>query len=439
MNGDAFSRANALGPGSMLRSYRSAATAIGTGRAYADLVREQAPLDLAGIDAGLAITVAAHQNEIDGQAAEFCDTVVADFIRLASDVGNYVDLIASFGDAVTLRQLADERRWDGVREKLGAIADVAGENGVDGDTAVDHIATVRDEVRRSGKRLDAVLARAVGALDAEGKAAAAQIDTLTAKISDSIQRIVDGANETGDAVTTLGIGVLTMLTKDSKPPASPTDDETEDEDEEGADEAPASDESPAADADADADADDPADGDDDPADGDGDDDPTDGEDDPADEDEDDDEDVDDDAASTKNSSSGKVPDVSFVVSAIKAGEKGTQKFASAIATLNTSNDRLAVQYQRLAASDRLVAVAKATQAQKTLFATSVSDTATAIDTIRQEWASVQRSVASWSTKTSPEDAAALAALVPAAMKQWQAVASELEQIKRALTRARRAR
>jgi hypothetical protein len=80
-----------------------------------------------------------------------------------------------------------------------------------------------------------------------------------------------------------------------------------------------------------------------------------------------------------------------------------------------------------------VAVAKVTQAQKNLFATSVSDADAATKAIRAEWSKLRTSYATWSNKTDPSDAAALAKLVPGALKQWQAVGDELRKIKRTLT------
>lgn len=395
MDSDPFSRDNPIGPGATLSSYKSGGNAVGTGLRYAALVREQESLDVSGFDAGLAVLVAEHQSQLKRQAAEFVDAVVPDFITLVSDAGNFADLFAAVAKVTTPNLHLSETAG---KEVLTGIADSAGEIGADGDTAIDHVTLLGTDLDRVGRRLDSALERALTAVGKDGKAASDRIDELTKKISENIQAIVDGANATGDAVTELGIGILTEITKhtgDNPTPPDPTDD---------------SDDDSTSDAGSAVDTDSGSDGDDSGGDG-GD---------------------DDDDASTTNKSDGKVPDVSFVVSAIKAASKGTEKYAAAIADLQRNNDLLAAQYQRLATANRLIAVAKVTQAQQSLFTTSVTDMAAAVKTIRAGWSKLREALADWSDASS---AAELDRLLPGALKQWQAVAGDLTKLRRALTSA----
>jgi hypothetical protein len=412
---DPFGRANPIGPGAALSVYKAGANAAGTGLTYAALVRTQANLDVSGIDAGLAVLISAQQAQLKRQAADYVDTVVADFFTLATDVGNFSDLWATFAsDQAVLSQLANGPIDSAVREQLTAVANYAGEIGADGDTAIDHAEVVQTALDKVGQRLNAALDRAISSAGEQAVAAAERIDKLNTKIADSIQAIVDGANETGDAVTNLGIGILTEITKHTGGgdlPDVPDDDP--DEDLEGFTPSPSNSDEDFADPDEDFNAGTPlvpigadADREDKAAERD---------------------------SSTSNKSDGKVPDVSFVVSAIRAGSKGTEKYAAAMASLQRSNDQLAAQYQRLAAIDQLIAVAKATQAQQSLFTDSVTETVETIKTIRDGWSTLRGALIDWSRKTSAEDAADLGQLMPGALKQWQAVATDLTKMKRALT------
>ena len=409
MDIDPYTRENPIGPGTALSSYKSGGNAVGTGLKYAALVRRQETLDVSGIDVGLAVLVAAHQARLKQQAAEFVDTVAADFIQLASDVGNFE---AVFGAFAANRQPLEAVGWESVRDQLTSIADYAGEVGSDGDTAVDHVTILQTDLGRIAQRLDSALERGLAAVGEDGKAASARIDELTKKISENIQAIVDGANETGDAVTALGIGVLTEITKhtgDKPTPPAPGDDSGD-----GASDTESTGSSASADGATTRDrstgsAVDVGSGSD-GGDGSGDDD-----------------------ASTTKKADGKVPDVSFVVSAIKAGAKGTEKYTAAMADLQRNNDLLAVQYQRLATANRLIAVAKVTQAQQSLFAASVTETAEAVKAIRAGWSALRDALAGWSHRSDASSTAQIDRLVPGALKQWQAVTADLSKMKRALT------
>lgn len=424
MDVDPYGRENPLGPGAMLRSYRSGVTAIGTGLRYAAQLREQEPLDLSGIDAGLAVAIAGHQQELNQQAREFVDSITADFIQLVVGFGGFADLVAAFAaDPGATQRLSVAPSRKGVAEQLVAISDHAGEIASDGDTAVEHMDLLRSDLRRTGRRLDSALTRAVAATGRDGVAASARIDALAEKVSGNIEAIVDGATEAGDAVTDLGIGILTEITTHLSPtPPTPSTDDSDAEDaedevsEKDAADA-ASDAAPEADADVPerADSDEEADGED------------------GDEPDEDDPDVDADDVSTTNSSSGLVPDVSFVVRAIRAGSKGGEKYAAAMAGLKRNNDLLAAQYQRLAAANRLVAIAKVTQVQKSQFAGSVADTAVALSAIRADWRRLRAALVDWSGRTDTADAAELARLLPGALKQWQGAAADVRRTRRMLT------
>lgn len=433
MDVDPYGRSNPLGPGDTLSSYKEGSGAVGTGLTYAALVRGQEVLDVSGLDEGLAVTVTARQAELKKQAAEFVNNTVADFIQLTTDADNFTSLLAAFsGNASTMQQLSAATDLDASRELMMSIADYAGEVGSDGDTAIDHLGVLQADLGRIGGSLGSAIEAAIAAVGADAEAASARIDELTEKISQNIQAIVDGANETGDAVTQLGIGILTEITKSGVGGGGTGGDGGTGEPgtgEPGTGEAgtgggspvgePPTGETPAGGAPTgDLGTGDTLTGDT----------PTGG--------------------SLTGAGGGfakplvltgggdpvgAVPDASFVVSAIKAGSKGTEKYSAAIADLQRNNDLLAGQYQRLATANRLVAIAKVIQAQESLFAGSVTDTQTAVMAIRAGWSTLRGALVAWSRLPGSADATALARLLPGALKQWQSVAADIVKMKRALT------
>jgi hypothetical protein len=424
---DPYGRSNPLGPGDTLSSYKAGSGAVGTGLTYAALVRGQEVLDVSGIDAGLAVTVAARQAELKKQAGEFVDTTAADFIQLATDADNFTSLLAAFtGNAATMQQLSAATDLSASRELMLSISDYAGEIGSDGDTAIDHLGVLQSDLSRIGGNLDAAIQAAVAAVGEDAQAASARIDELTQQISDNIQAIVDGANETGDAVTQLGIGILTEITKGGAGGGTGgAGGETGGTGEPGtgpagtgepgtglAGDVPAGD-SAATQTSTAGDPSGQALASDSPAGPSG--------------------DFARPLVLTEGDPVGTVPDASFVVSAIKAGSTGTEKYSAAIAALQRNNDLLAVQYQRLATANRLVAIAKVIQAQESLFTGSVTDTQTAVMAIRAGWSTLRGALVAWSRLPTAADATALARLLPGALKQWQSVAADISKMKRSLT------
>ncbi|MGD8215188.1 hypothetical protein [Aestuariimicrobium sp. Y1814] len=418
---DPYGRDNPLGPRGILTSYSSTLTAIETGRADSLLVATQQSLDLTGIDAGLAVTVAAHQRDLKQLSYQFGELVEPDFVHLTVELSNLVELLKAADQSH--RAPADaELCWQGVTETLKAVADSTGETLVSADAAVDRLTSVNAEIDRVSKRLDVALKLAQDSLAAEAKQTLARVEELTRKISENIQAIVDGALATGDAFTDFGIGLLTTITKglpdDDKKPDDKKDDGDKKDDDGDSGDGESDDDADAADAGG-ADSDDGV--------------------------------LESEAllgslsaaekseatkdAGTKNSD-GKVPDVSFVVSAIKAGFKGTEKYASALKDLQANNDELAIAYQAIAAVDLLIAVASATQAQKNLFATSMQEALTAVTGIRDGWAAVHAGYEEWSHT---DDRTEFARLQPGAMAQWNKLTAEAERIKRHLTHVRGAR
>jgi hypothetical protein len=429
---DPYGRSNPLGPGDTLSTYKEGSGAVGTGLTYAALVRGQEVLDVSGLDEGLAVTVTARQAELKKQAAEFVNTTVADFIQLTTDADNFTSLLAAFsGNASTMQQLSAATDLDASRELMMSIADYAGEVGSDGDSAIDHLGVLQADLGRIGGNLGSAIEAAIAAVGADAEAASARIDELTEKISQNIQAIVDGANETGDAVTQLGIGILTEITKSGVGGGGTGGDSGTGEP--GTGEPGTGGDSPVGE---------PPTGET-PTGGAGDlgtgdtrtGDATGGS-------------LTDAGGSLTDAGGGfakplvltgggdpvgAVPDASFVVSAIKAGSKGTEKYSAAIADLQRNNDLLAGQYQRLATANRLVAIAKVIQAQESLFAGSVTDTQTAVMAIRAGWSTLRGALVAWSRLPGTADATALARLLPGALKQWQSVAADIVKMKRALT------
>ena len=115
---DPFDRSNPLGPQGTLGAYRSALTGVEAGRTYSDLVATQQVLDLSGIDAGLAVTVAAHQEALRRQALEFDETVQADYIQLVGDVDNLLSLLSAVETVNGAPNPSSHRWWQDVSAEV---------------------------------------------------------------------------------------------------------------------------------------------------------------------------------------------------------------------------------------------------------------------------------------------------------------------------------
>lgn len=419
---DPYGRDNPLGPRAILSAYNQTFTAIETGRADALLIATQEQLDLTKIDAGLAVTVAAHQRDLKRQSYNFGELVEPDYIGLVVALDNLLELLGAV-DAAYARPSADpDGQWDEVTRMLNAIAETAGETAVTADAAVDHLGVVNHDIARISGKLDAALKAASKSLDAKATKSLARVEELTKDVFENIQSIVEGAQATGDAFTDFGIGVLTTIADQVKP-----DDKKKDEKKDEKKKEDASGTSPKDGTDAGEDSDEGSAHESDAEQG-----------------------SQDQvlmslsteekaevekAAKTKNSDGG-VPDVTFVVSAIKAGFKGTEKYAAALKDLKANNDLLAAEYQKIAATNRLIAVASATQSQKNLYLSSMEEAQTGVTTIRHDWGLIRNAYLEWSRKTEKADRDEFARLHRGAMAQWKKLAPEVERIRRQLVYVR---
>lgn len=413
---DSRGRDNPLGPRAILSTYHRMLGAVEAGRADALLVATQEQLDLTGIDAGLAVTVSAQQRELKRQSRNFTELVEPDYIALVAALDNLLGLLNAI-EASYRKPAADPNaQWSDVTEMLGAVGETAGETLATADSAVDHLNEITADVARISARLDAVITLAQSSLSAQAKKSLDRVEKLTAEISGNIQAIVDGAQATGDAFTDFGVGLLTTITdafagggndKGDDEGAEEGDGKGKDEPDEsgpageGEDALPDGDDSVASDVDHAPHllgAQDKADL--------------------------------EEAAATKNSDGG-VPDVTFAVQAIKAGFKGTEKYVGALKGLQANNELLAAEYQKIAAFDRLIAVASATRAQKDMYVSSAERAQTAVTAIRDGWGVLQDAYLDWADRTD-DSRDEFARLYADAMPQWKKLAPEVSRIKRHL-------
>jgi hypothetical protein len=388
---------NPLGPRRLSAVYLDGASAIAAGMTYAALVAQQQYLDTSELDAGLAVELDAYQRMLNQQARYFSRTVTADFIRMCSDASNFAALVGAFaGPNRPMIAGAWEKpaRRKAVADMLDALADHAGEISIDLLTFDDHLDFLARGMAGNGAKFDAALAKAVAELGAKAAGAQADIDRLTKAAADNVATIVKGANEAGEAVADLVVGILTAFEKTTGKPKDDGGKKDDKAKEEGKDK-------------------------------------------------------DKDKAKVKDGEDAKTPaakdepaeggdfSADFVLKAIKASSAGVAEYSTAIRELELNNDLLRKAYLELAALSPLIAVAKAAQAQNRLFKSAVDDTARAAAALKAEWSGVRAGL----TRTSGDvehieseaEAATLARLGDGAEKLWSRVETGLVAIKHTLT------
>lgn len=397
---------NPLGTKGLLAAFLSSATAITQGRAYAELIATQGVLDISSLDVGLAVKMAQFQQQLRAQARDFLDTILPGFSRLVMEGGSLASLIETFDqlDSTAIRKSwSDAAKRQDLVNTLSAVSEQAGECYVDVNTFVTDVDLASGALGTLSDNVDAVLGAALSELTDALKATAQTINELTKAVYQNIEDIVGGAREAGDAVTELGIGVITIISGsmtgvDAKKPGGEGGGDGDGKgngkgDGNGAGKA-----------------DEKADGGgkgDKKGDGKGD--------------------------KKGNDTPPKVPSVQFVVHAIQAGGDGVAKWSSAQLALQSNNAALAEAYQTLAGQNALLAVAKVVQAQKELFVTSMTTLTTGCHVLETNWSAMRDGLDVYKaaiTEVSNEDTASkLAGIADAANKLWSVLQQRLARVK----------
>jgi hypothetical protein len=391
---------NPLGTKGLLAGFLSSATAITQGRAYAELIATQGVLDISSVDVGLAVKMAQFQQQLRAQARDFLDTILRGFSRLVMEGGSLASLIETFDqlDSTDIRKSwSDAGKRQNLVNILSAVSEQAGECYVDVNTFVTDVDLASGALGTLSDNVDAVLGAALSELTDALKATAQTINELTKAVYQNIEDIVGGAREAGDAVTELGIGVITIIS------GSMTGGEAKKPGGEGG-------------GDGDGKGNGKGNGDgkgDGNGNGKG--------------------DKDGKGDKKGTDTPPKVPSVQFVVHAIQAGGDGVAKWSAAQLALQSNNAELAEAYQTLAGQNALLAVAKVVQAQKELFVTSMTTLTTDCHVLETNWSAMRDGLDVYKAaimEVSNEDTASkLAELADAANKLWSVLQQKLARVK----------
>ncbi|HRO15818.1 MAG TPA: hypothetical protein PLL33_12390 [Paracoccus sp. (in: a-proteobacteria)] len=435
---------NPLSPGNIRKAYLDCGSAVASGATYSALVLEQQPIDPSDLDAGLAVKLEAYRQNLASQA-QYHSRIRLDFISACSRAANFAALLNAFSgpnQALIKESARDPASRREVAELIGTLADEAGQTLLGLGDLDTHLTTLETALARTDAPYDETVSEAIAQLGKEAGTIQAEIDRLTKAISDGIDQIVKGANETGGAVADLFIGIIAQFDKNGAPvpdgpkkkpgaePDTPKAD-TPKADTPKADDpkvkapdsgssgdkaaAPMAADAPRADTakdDAQTDAPKPdAAKPDAPKSG--------------------------GAATTPAKDDQKPTSADFVVKAIEASSKGMDKYSTAIGNLKLDNAALASAYMHLARLDPLVAVAKSAQAQKNLFVTAVTRTRAALTGIDAEWQTLRKRLGETSRAAEalgqPDEARALAALAAAGGQMWSGVGRDIDALRSAMT------
>jgi hypothetical protein len=404
---------NPLGTKGLLAGFLSSATAITQGKAYAELIATQGVLDISSVDIGLAVKMAQFQQQLRDQARDFLDIILRGFSRLVLEGGSLASLIETFDqlDSTDIRKSwSDAGKRQNLVNVLSAVSEQAGEWYVDVNTFVTDVELASEALGTLSDNVDAVLGAALSELTDALKATAQTINDLTKAVYQNIEDIVGGAREAGDAVTELGIGVITIISGSMTGGEPKKPDGGGDGNGNGKGKGNGNDKGK--------------------GDGNGNDKG----------DKDDKGDKKDDKGDKKGTDTPpKVPSVQFVVHAIQAGGDGVAKWSSAQLALQSNNVALAEAYQTLAGQNVLLAVAKVVQAQKELFVTSMRTLTTDCHVLQTNWSAMRDGLDVYKaaiTEVSNEDTASkLAGLADAANKLWSVLQQKLARVKEQIMNA----
>lgn len=203
------------GPQALQVDYFSASDQFMFAQAAADLLEQQANLDLgAQADAGLAYQVSQFQSQMKRRAMATGDTIMPAWIGLLSEATAFAALWEAACQLQRPR-LAQAAQDGAIRADIAQVfQQLAAQSGhitqqaqaLTGDMRV-----IAGELAPLNAGFNTALSTAIAALGAAAGAAAASIDQLKAAINTNIADIVAGANKTGAAVTELIVKTVTTI------------------------------------------------------------------------------------------------------------------------------------------------------------------------------------------------------------------------------------
>lgn len=363
---------NPVGPDHLLDAYMTATDQFVRGQLYAETVMMQETLHFSGADKGLETQIIEFQSRMKRQAAYFYDQIInGNYGYISAIAGGYhICALASVTIKVTAGEIELAAANDKARSSAASAYSMLSDQAYDQSVATATLATKGASLDRSLAQYVTSYREALKTVEADLSAAAKQtleeIDTLRKAINQNIASIVAGGQEIGGAVTNLIVGLLTEISK-TTPAPDPKKDKPDPKKDVSAEKA------------------------------------------------------------------SKEEDT-FAVLAIKAVASGASKLSQAEKDLNANNDKLASAYQRLAQDKAMVAVAKAVEVQNDLFAAMVPLSATASQDISISYQSIEANLSGFSASVaSVTDDVAAAALAKQALRaepQWDALNSELQEMKK---------
>lgn len=377
---------NPVGPGNLQTVYTAATDQFVRGQLYAETVMMQETLHFSGVDRGLETQIIEFQSRMKRQAAYFYDQIINGSYGYISAIagGYHMCALASVTIKVTAGEIelaaTNDKARSSATSAYAMLSDQAYSQSVATATLATKAASLDHSLAQYVTSYREALKQVESDLTAAAKKTLEDIDALRKAINQNIADIVAGGQEIGGGVANLVVGMLTEITKLTVAPDPKKDDpdSKKDEPEPKKDEADAKKDGPVLKASAN--------------------------------------------------------DDTFAVLAIKAVASGASKLSQAEKDLNANNEKLAAAYQKLAQDEAVLAVAKAVEVQNDLFAAMVPLSATASQDISISYLSVEANLNGFSASiASVTDAAAASALAKQALRAeplWDALNSELQEMKK---------
>lgn len=370
---------NPVGPGNLQTVYTAATDQFVRGQLYAETVMMQETLHFSGVDRGLETQIIEFQSRMKRQAAYFYDQIINGGYGYISAIagGYHMCALASVTIKVTAGEIelaaTNDKARSSATSAYAMLSDQAYSQSVATATLATKAASLDHSLAQYVTSYREALKQVESDLTAAAKKTLEDIDALRKAINQNIADIVAGGQEIGGGVANLVVGMLTEITKLTVAPDPKKDDP-------------------------DAKKDEPEPKKDGPV--------------------------------LKASAN----DDTFAVLAIKAVASGASKLSQAEKDLNANNEKLAAAYQKLAQDEAVLAVAKAVEVQNDLFAAMVPLSATASQDISISYLSVEANLNGFSASiASVTDAAAASALAKQALRAeplWDALNSELQEMKK---------
>ncbi len=205
---------NPLGTRGLNGSFLSSANFIKQGKAYAVLITQQEVLDISKIDVGLALKMAQLQQQLRELATNFFNTILPDFERLVRQAGSLASLIQTFDRLdrpAILEASSNPAKRQSLVTLLDTVSEKAGEDYIDLQTLITHVELVGGYLLTLSADLDDLFEATLADLTDALKATVTNINELTKAVHKNIEDIVAGGRAAGDAVTELGVGIITVI------------------------------------------------------------------------------------------------------------------------------------------------------------------------------------------------------------------------------------